>query len=127
MVAKNRKQTAKSPASQADRDKSPLVSPPGKSAVRRAGREGKGFGGAHPNGLPGARHRLGLSPSAAAKLGVTLLLGKFGALACYASFLASGGAAALSPLLIGWLTLARAASCPGLAAYCACKARARAL
>ncbi|XP_028985024.1 dpy-19-like 1, like [Betta splendens] len=74
MVAKNRKQTGKSPATQADRDKSPLVSPAGKSAVRRAGREGRAPSGAHPNGLSGARHKLGLSPSAAAKLGLTLLL-----------------------------------------------------
>ncbi|KAM6994369.1 dpy-19-like 1, like [Tautogolabrus adspersus] len=75
MVAKNRKQTGKSPAAtQADRDKSPLVSPPGKSNPRRAGREGKASNSSHPNGLHGIRNRLGLTPSAAAKLGTTLLL-----------------------------------------------------
>ncbi|XP_058504269.1 dpy-19-like 1, like [Solea solea] len=74
MVAKNRKQTGKSPATQTDRDRNPLVSASGKSNVRRAGREGKAATGSHPNGLPGIRHKLGLSPSAAAKLGVTLLL-----------------------------------------------------
>lgn len=66
MVAKNRKQTGKSPSTQTDRDKSPLVSPPGKSNARRAGRES--------NGLSGIRHRLGLSPSAAVNLGIILLL-----------------------------------------------------
>uniref|UniRef100_A0A3B5AZA4 Dpy-19 like C-mannosyltransferase 1 n=1 Tax=Stegastes partitus TaxID=144197 RepID=A0A3B5AZA4_9TELE len=76
MVAKNRKQTGKSPATQTDRDRSPLVSPPGKSNVRRAGREGKAFNSPHPNGLSGIRHKLGLTPSAALKLGSTLLLGK---------------------------------------------------
>ncbi|XP_070768471.1 dpy-19-like 1, like [Enoplosus armatus] len=74
MVAKNRKQTGKGPATQADRDKSPLVSPPGKSNVRRPGREGKAFNSSHPNGLSGIRHKLGLTPSAVAKLGITLLL-----------------------------------------------------
>uniref|UniRef100_A0A7N8YMZ2 Dpy-19-like 1, like (H. sapiens) n=1 Tax=Mastacembelus armatus TaxID=205130 RepID=A0A7N8YMZ2_9TELE len=74
MVAKNRKQTGKSPATQADRDKSPLVSPPGKSTVRRAGREGKGSSGSHPNGLSGVRNKLRLTPSAVVKLGITLLL-----------------------------------------------------
>ncbi|XP_008289498.1 dpy-19-like 1, like [Stegastes partitus] len=74
MVAKNRKQTGKSPATQTDRDRSPLVSPPGKSNVRRAGREGKAFNSPHPNGLSGIRHKLGLTPSAALKLGSTLLL-----------------------------------------------------
>uniref|UniRef100_A0A3B4XTI3 Dpy-19-like 1, like (H. sapiens) n=1 Tax=Seriola lalandi dorsalis TaxID=1841481 RepID=A0A3B4XTI3_SERLL len=74
MVAKNRKQTGKSPATQADRDKSPLVSPPGKSNIRRPGREGKAFTGSHPNGLSGIRHKLGLTPSAVVKLGITLLL-----------------------------------------------------
>ncbi|XP_068592331.1 dpy-19-like 1, like [Cebidichthys violaceus] len=71
MVAKNRKHTGKSPATQADRDKSPLVfvSPPGKSTVRRP------FNSSHPNGLSGIGHRLfGLTPSAAARLGITLLL-----------------------------------------------------
>ncbi|KAF3839215.1 hypothetical protein F7725_017932 [Dissostichus mawsoni] len=67
MVAKNRKQTGKSPTTQADR--SPLVSPPAKSNGRRAG---KAFNGSHPNGL--IRHKLGLTPSAVGKLGVTLLL-----------------------------------------------------
>ncbi|KAL7394316.1 hypothetical protein ABVT39_024129 [Epinephelus coioides] len=74
MVAKNRKQTGKSPATQTDRDKSPLVSPPGKSNVRRAGREGKAFISSHSNGLSGIRHKLGLTPSALVKLGITLLL-----------------------------------------------------
>lgn len=82
MVAKNRKQTGKSPATQADRDKSPLVSPHGKSNVRRPGREGKAFNSSHPNGLSGIRHKLGLTPSGAVKLVTTLLLGKLGALAC---------------------------------------------
>uniref|UniRef100_A0A8P4GF21 Dpy-19-like 1, like (H. sapiens) n=1 Tax=Dicentrarchus labrax TaxID=13489 RepID=A0A8P4GF21_DICLA len=74
MVAKTRKQTGKSPATQADRDRSPLVSPPGKSTVRRPGREGKAFSSSHPNGLSGIGHKLGLTPSAVARLGVTLLL-----------------------------------------------------
>ncbi|XP_068178896.1 dpy-19-like 1, like isoform X1 [Antennarius striatus] len=75
MVAKNRKQPGKSPATPADRDRSPLVSPPGRSASRRAGREGRApGGGAPPNGLSGLRLRLGLTPPAAASLGVTLLL-----------------------------------------------------
>uniref|UniRef100_A0A665T6W6 Dpy-19-like 1, like (H. sapiens) n=1 Tax=Echeneis naucrates TaxID=173247 RepID=A0A665T6W6_ECHNA len=77
MVAKSRKQTGKSPATQADRDRSPLVSPPGKSAGRRPGREGKASSGSHPNGLSGIGHKLGLTPSV--RLGITLLLGKFGA------------------------------------------------
>ncbi|KAL6109587.1 dpy19l1 [Pungitius sinensis] len=74
MVTKNRKQTGKSPATQADRDRTPHVSPPGKSNARRPGREGKAFNGSHPNGLSGIRHKLGLTPSAVAKLGITLLL-----------------------------------------------------
>ncbi|CAJ1062903.1 dpy-19-like 1%2C like isoform X4 [Xyrichtys novacula] len=75
MVAKNRKQPGKSPATQADRDRSPLVSPPGKSTVRRAGREGKAFNSSHSNGLSGFRHRLGLTtPSALVWLGFTLVL-----------------------------------------------------
>ncbi|KAM9851806.1 dpy-19-like 1, like [Aulostomus maculatus] len=74
MVAKNRKQTGKSPATQTDRDKSPLVSPIGKSTARRAGRDGKAFNSSHLNGLSGIRHKLGLTPSAVAKLGFTLLL-----------------------------------------------------
>ncbi|XP_040021503.1 dpy-19-like 1, like [Gasterosteus aculeatus] len=74
MVTKNRKQTGKSPATQADRDRIPLVSPPGKSNARRPGRDGKAFNGSHPNGLSGIRHKLGLTPSAVAKLGITLLL-----------------------------------------------------
>uniref|UniRef100_A0A8C9XZ86 Dpy-19-like 1, like (H. sapiens) n=1 Tax=Sander lucioperca TaxID=283035 RepID=A0A8C9XZ86_SANLU len=76
MVAKYRKQSGKSPATQTDRDKSPLVSPPGKSNVRRPGREGKAFNSSHPNGLSGIRQKLGLTPSGAVKLGITLLLGK---------------------------------------------------
>uniref|UniRef100_A0A8C9Y0Y6 Dpy-19-like 1, like (H. sapiens) n=1 Tax=Sander lucioperca TaxID=283035 RepID=A0A8C9Y0Y6_SANLU len=63
MVAKYRKQSGKSPATQTDRDKSPLVSPPGKSNVRRPGREGKAFNSSHPNGLSGIRQKLGLTPS----------------------------------------------------------------
>uniref|UniRef100_A0AAQ5XQ89 Dpy-19-like 1, like (H. sapiens) n=1 Tax=Amphiprion ocellaris TaxID=80972 RepID=A0AAQ5XQ89_AMPOC len=74
MVAKNRKQTGKSPATQTDRDRSPLVSLPGKSNVRRPGREGKAFNSPHPNGLSGIRHKLGLTPSAALKLGTALFL-----------------------------------------------------
>ncbi|XP_042079889.1 dpy-19-like 1, like [Haplochromis burtoni] len=74
MVAKTKKQTGKSPATQTDRDRSPLVSPPGKSNVRRPGREGKVFNSTHSNGLSGISHKLGLTPSAAAKLGITLLL-----------------------------------------------------
>lgn len=82
MVAKNRKQIGKSPATQTDRDKSPLVSPLGKSNARRPAREGKASSGSHPNGLSGIRHRLGLTPPGAVGLGTTLLLGKLGALAC---------------------------------------------
>ncbi|KAK2845135.1 hypothetical protein Q5P01_011794 [Channa striata] len=74
MVSKSRKQSGKSPATQADRDKSPLVSAPGKASARRPGREGKAFSSPHPNGLSGGRHRLGLSPSAAVKLAAALLL-----------------------------------------------------
>uniref|UniRef100_A0A8D3AY38 Dpy-19-like 1, like (H. sapiens) n=1 Tax=Scophthalmus maximus TaxID=52904 RepID=A0A8D3AY38_SCOMX len=80
MVAKSRKQTGKSPTTQTDRDKNQLVSPPGKSNARRPGREGKAFPGFHPNGLAGIRHKLGLTPSAVVKHGLTLLLGKLGAL-----------------------------------------------
>lgn len=80
MVAKNRKQTAKSPATQAD--KSPLVASHGKSNVRRPGREGKASGSSPPNG--GIRHKLGLTPSGAVKLGTTLLLGKLGAVSLLA-------------------------------------------
>uniref|UniRef100_A0AAX7T1D8 Dpy-19-like 1, like (H. sapiens) n=1 Tax=Astatotilapia calliptera TaxID=8154 RepID=A0AAX7T1D8_ASTCA len=54
MVAKTKKQTGKSPATQTDRDRSPLVSPPGKSNVRRPGREGKVFNSTHSNGLSAA-------------------------------------------------------------------------
>ncbi|TNN22070.1 hypothetical protein EYF80_067817 [Liparis tanakae] len=84
MVAKSRKQSGKSPATRVDRDRSPLVSPPGKSAARRPGRggEGKASHVSHPNGLSGIRHKLGLTPSAVASLGITLLLGKLGPLAC---------------------------------------------
>ncbi|AWP15703.1 putative protein dpy-19 -like 1-like [Scophthalmus maximus] len=74
MVAKSRKQTGKSPTTQTDRDKNQLVSPPGKSNARRPGREGKAFPGFHPNGLAGIRHKLGLTPSAVVKHGLTLLL-----------------------------------------------------
>lgn len=79
MVAKNRKPTGKSPAAQTNRDRSPLVSPVGKSNARRAGRDSKAFNSSHPNGVSGIRHKLGLTPSAAAKLGFTLFLGE---LAC---------------------------------------------
>lgn len=83
MVAKTRKATGKSQATQSDRDKSPLVSPHGKSNVRRAAREGRAFNSALPNGLLGISHKLGLTPSGGAKMGiVTLLLGKLRALAC---------------------------------------------
>uniref|UniRef100_A0A672Z0D4 Dpy-19-like 1, like (H. sapiens) n=1 Tax=Sphaeramia orbicularis TaxID=375764 RepID=A0A672Z0D4_9TELE len=78
MVAKNRKQSGKSPATQTDRDKSPFVSPSGKSNVRRPGRDGKAFNSSLPNGLSGIRHKLGLTPSGAVTLGITLLLGKLG-------------------------------------------------
>ncbi|XP_071385603.1 dpy-19-like 1, like [Centroberyx affinis] len=74
MVAKSRKQTGKSQATQVDRDRSPLVSPPGKSNARRTGRDGKGFNSFLPNGLSGIRSKLGLTPSAFVKLGITLLL-----------------------------------------------------
>ncbi|CAF91124.1 unnamed protein product [Tetraodon nigroviridis] len=83
MVAKNRKQSGKSPATQADRDRSPLVSPQSKSNVRRAAREGRAVSSALPNGLLGISHKLGLTPSGDGKIGaITLLLGKLGALAC---------------------------------------------
>lgn len=83
MVAKNRKQTGKSPATQSDRDKSPLVSPHGKSNVRRPGREGRAFNSALPNGLLSISHKLGLTPYGDGKMGIiTLLLGKLRALAC---------------------------------------------
>lgn len=83
MVAKNKKQTGKSPATQSDRDKSPLVSPHAKSNVRRAGKEGRALSSALPNGLLGISHKLGLIPSGEGKLGIiTLLLGKLRALAC---------------------------------------------
>ncbi|CAK6959046.1 dpy-19-like 1%2C like [Scomber scombrus] len=75
MVTKNRKQTGKSASTPADRDKSPLLSPPGKSSTRRPGsRDGKAHSSSHSNGLSGIRHKLGLTPSAVAKLGLTLLL-----------------------------------------------------
>ncbi|XP_069031034.1 dpy-19-like 1, like [Embiotoca jacksoni] len=75
MVARNRKQPSKSPATQTDRDRSPLVSPPGgRTTVRRLGRDGKALNSPHANGLSGIRHKLGLTPSAAAKLGTALLL-----------------------------------------------------
>uniref|UniRef100_A0A3Q3VRM7 Uncharacterized protein n=1 Tax=Mola mola TaxID=94237 RepID=A0A3Q3VRM7_MOLML len=76
MAAKNRKQTGKSLATQTDRDKSPLVTPHGKSTARRAGREGKASNSAHQNRLSGIGHKLGLTPTVAARLGITLLLGK---------------------------------------------------
>ncbi|KAF7649250.1 hypothetical protein LDENG_00144550 [Lucifuga dentata] len=73
MVAKNRKQTGKTPATQTDRDKSPLSSPPGKSNVRRPGRDGKGSNSL-PNGLSGIRSRFGLSSSSVLRLGFTVFL-----------------------------------------------------
>uniref|UniRef100_A0A667Y1K3 Dpy-19-like 1, like (H. sapiens) n=1 Tax=Myripristis murdjan TaxID=586833 RepID=A0A667Y1K3_9TELE len=76
MVAKSRKQSGKTPAPPTDRDKLLFVSPPGKSNARRTGRDGKGFNGFLPNGLSGIRSKLGLTPSAFVKLGITLLLGK---------------------------------------------------
>ncbi|XP_017284104.1 dpy-19-like 1, like isoform X2 [Kryptolebias marmoratus] len=73
MVAKNRKQTGKSPATQTDRDGKNLhISPHGKSTTRRAGREGKAC--AHPNGLSVIGHKLGLTCSSVLKLGFTVLL-----------------------------------------------------
>ncbi|XP_072249782.1 dpy-19-like 1, like [Leuresthes tenuis] len=74
MVAKNRKQPGKTPATQTDRDKSPLVPPHGKSNIRRPGREGKALHGSHSNGLSVIGHKLGLTPSSALKLGITLFL-----------------------------------------------------
>ncbi|XP_029927570.1 dpy-19-like 1, like [Myripristis murdjan] len=74
MVAKSRKQSGKTPAPPTDRDKLLFVSPPGKSNARRTGRDGKGFNGFLPNGLSGIRSKLGLTPSAFVKLGITLLL-----------------------------------------------------
>lgn len=82
MVAKSRKQTGKSPATHTDRDRSPLVSPHSRSSARRPPREGRASAGSHSNGLLGVRHKLGLASSGAVGLGVTLLLGEFGALAC---------------------------------------------
>ncbi|XP_061574553.1 dpy-19-like 1, like isoform X2 [Cololabis saira] len=69
MVTKQRKQGGRTAAAQPDRDRSPFVSPPGKSSARRPGREGKPGHGPHPNG-----QRLGLTPSAAWRLGTTFLL-----------------------------------------------------
>ncbi|XP_034554591.1 dpy-19-like 1, like [Notolabrus celidotus] len=74
MVAKTRKQPGKSPGTRSDRDRSPLVPPPGKSTVRRAGREGKASSSAPSNGLSGLRHRLGLTQSSLLVLVSTLLL-----------------------------------------------------
>ncbi|XP_041842981.1 dpy-19-like 1, like isoform X2 [Melanotaenia boesemani] len=74
MVAKNRKQTGKTPATQTDRDRSPLVSPHGKSNIRRPGREGKASHSSHSNGRSVIGHRLGLTPSSVVKLGLTLFL-----------------------------------------------------
>lgn len=80
MVAKNRKQSGKSPASQGDRDNKNLHVA-AKSGARRAGREGKAC--SHPNGLALVGHRLGLSCPSLLKLGTSVVLGKSGALACY--------------------------------------------
>uniref|UniRef100_A0A1A8CRS9 Dpy-19-like 1 n=3 Tax=Nothobranchius TaxID=28779 RepID=A0A1A8CRS9_NOTKA len=73
MVAKSRKQTGKSPATQTERDKNvPHASPHSKSNIRRAGKEGKP--GVHPNGLSVIGHKLGITSSSVVKLGVTVLL-----------------------------------------------------
>ncbi|RVE63189.1 hypothetical protein OJAV_G00163780 [Oryzias javanicus] len=74
MVAKNRKQAGKTPATQTDRERSPLVPPHGKSNVRRPGRESKAFPGAHLNGLSSVKQKLGLTPSALLKLASFLFL-----------------------------------------------------
>ncbi|CAL8358528.1 unnamed protein product [Arctogadus glacialis] len=72
MVIKTRKQSSgKSQATLVERDKSPLVI---KSNMKRAGREGKGFGSFLPNVISASRAKLGLTPGAFMKLGGTLLL-----------------------------------------------------
>ncbi|CAL8247819.1 unnamed protein product [Lota lota] len=72
MVIKTRKQTSgKTQATQVERDKSPLVM---KSNMRRAGRDGKGIWSFLPNVISASRAKLGLTPGAFMKLGVTLLL-----------------------------------------------------
>uniref|UniRef100_A0A3Q2XK17 Dpy-19-like 1, like (H. sapiens) n=1 Tax=Hippocampus comes TaxID=109280 RepID=A0A3Q2XK17_HIPCM len=70
MAAKSRKQTGKSDKSEKS---PPLASAGGKTGAKRAaaGRDAK-----TANGLSGIRHKLGLTHSAAAGLGFTLLLGK---------------------------------------------------
>ena len=74
MVIKTRKQSSgKTQATLVERDKSPLVI---KSNMKRAGREGKGFGSFLPNVISASRAKLGLTPGAFMKLGGTLLLGK---------------------------------------------------
>uniref|UniRef100_A0A8C5CTQ1 Dpy-19-like 1, like (H. sapiens) n=1 Tax=Gadus morhua TaxID=8049 RepID=A0A8C5CTQ1_GADMO len=72
MVIKTRKQSSgKTQATLVERDKSPLVI---KSNMKRAGREGKGFGSFLPNVISASRAKLGLTPGAFMKLGGTLLL-----------------------------------------------------
>lgn len=88
MVAKSRRQNAaKAPATRADRERSPLEPPAhqhhqnqqqqqqqhyGRSAARRDGRGGGG--GSHSNGLPGARHKSGLSGTGTAGQTLTVIL-----------------------------------------------------
>lgn len=87
MVAKSRRQNAaKAPATRADRERSPLEPPAhqhhqnqqqqqqqhyGRSAARR---DGRGGGGSHSNGLPGARHKSGLSGTGTAGQTLTVIL-----------------------------------------------------
>ncbi|XP_075884505.1 dpy-19-like 1, like [Nelusetta ayraudi] len=88
MVAKSRRQNAaKAPATRADRERSPLEPHAhqhhqhqqqqqhyGRSAARRDGRGGGGGGGSHSNGLPGARHKSGLSGTGTAGQALTVIL-----------------------------------------------------
>lgn len=87
MVAKTRRQNAKDQTPQSNgKDRSPFVSPShaGKSNVRRPGKDGKGSVGfnllqSKSGSLPGfsfIRNKIGLSPSALMKIGITLALGK---------------------------------------------------
>ena len=85
MVAKTRRQSAKDQTPQSNgKDRSPFVSPShaaGKS--RRPGKDGKGSGGFNAlqsksvifSGLAFIRSKIGLSPSALMKIGITLVLG----------------------------------------------------
>ncbi|XP_012680040.1 dpy-19-like 1, like [Clupea harengus] len=84
MVAKTRRQSAKDQTPQSNgKDRSPFVSPShaaGKS--RRPGKDGKGSGGFNAlqsksvifSGLAFIRSKIGLSPSALMKIGITLVL-----------------------------------------------------